>query len=61
MYQYIPLQSTDYLKKISIEINVATDKGNSQNEIGYWRNDEIGVPVQSWLWVRVKLMAWQLS
>ena len=23
--------------------------------------DEIGVAVQSWLWVQVELMAWQLS
>ena len=33
MYRIIPLQSRDYLKKTSIEINVATDEGNSQNEI----------------------------
>ena len=25
----------DYLKKISIQINVATDEGNSRNEIGH--------------------------
>ena len=31
----LSLQSCDYLKKISIKINVATDKGNSQNEIGH--------------------------
>ena len=30
-----------------IEINMATDEGNSQNEIGHWANDEIGVAVQS--------------
>ena len=35
MYQIIPLHSCDYLKKVSIKINVATDKGNSQNEIGH--------------------------
>ena len=31
--QFIPLQSCDYLKKTSIERNVATDEGNSWNEI----------------------------
>ena len=34
-YHIIPLHSRDYLKKTSIQINVATDKGNSQNEIGH--------------------------
>ena len=58
MYQLILLHSCDYLQKISIKINVATDKGNSQNEMSHWTNDEIGVAVQSWLWVRVELMAW---
>ena len=41
MYIYIPLHSCDYLKKISIKINVATDVGNGRNEIG--------IAVQSWL------------
>ena len=50
--------SCDYLKKTSIKINVATDEGNSRNEIEHWTNDEIGVAVQSWLWVWVELMAW---
>ena len=27
--------SCDYLKKVSIKINVATDEGNSRNEIGH--------------------------
>ena len=40
---------------------MATVEGNSRNEIGHWANDEIGLAVQSWLWVRVELMAWQLS
>ena len=31
----MPLQSCDYLKKISFKRNVATDEGNSQNEIGH--------------------------
>ena len=35
MYQFIPLQSCDYLKKISIKINVVIDEGNSQNESGH--------------------------
>ena len=58
MYQLILLHSCDYLQKISIKINVATHKRNSQNEMSHWTNDEIGVAVQSWLWVRVELMAW---
>ena len=58
MYQIIPLHSRDYLKKTSIKINMATDEGNSRNEIEHWTNNEIGVAVQSWLWVRVELMAW---
>ena len=31
----VPLHSRDYLKKISIQINVATDEGNGRNEIGH--------------------------
>ena len=31
----VPLHSCDYIKKISIKINVATDEGNSRNEIGH--------------------------
>ena len=58
MYQIIPLHSRDYFKKTSIKINVATDEGNSRNEIKHWTNDEIGVAVQGWLWVRVEHMAW---
>ena len=53
----LPHDPHDYLKKTSIKINVVTDKGNSQNEIGYWANNEIEVAVQSWLWVRIELMA----
>ena len=36
-----------YLQKISIKINVATDEGNSQNELWHWTKDEIGIAVQS--------------
>ena len=32
---YYPPHSCDYLKKISIKINVATDEGDTRNEI--WR------------------------
>ena len=53
MYQIILLYSRDYLKKISVKINVATHEGNSRNEIEHWANDEIGVAVQSWLSVWV--------
>ena len=48
MDHIIPLHSRDYLKKISIQINVATDESNGRNEIGHQGNDEIGVAVQSW-------------
>ena len=47
------IHSCDYLKKTSIKINVATDKGNTQNEIWHWTNNEIEVAVQNWLWVQV--------
>ena len=33
MYQLIPLHPCDYLNKISIKTKVATDEGNSRNEI----------------------------
>ena len=49
MYQLIPLHPCDYLKKLSIQVNVATDKGNSPNEMWHWTNDETRVAVQSWL------------
>ena len=55
MYQLNPLHSSDYLKKISIKINVATAKGNSWKEMWHWTNDET---VHGCLWVRVELMAW---
>ena len=53
MYQFIPLNSCNYLKKISININVETDEDKSRNEIWHWTNDETGAAVQSWLWVRL--------
>ena len=58
---FIPLHSRDYLNKNSMKTNVVTDEDNSRNEMWHWTNDEIGVAVQSWLWVRVELMAWKLS
>ena len=61
MYQLILLHSCDYLNKNSMKINMVTEEGNSRNEMWHWANEEIGVAVQSWLWVRVELMAWQLS
>ena len=57
MYQMIPLNSRDYLKKTSIKKTVATDEDNNQKEIEHWTNEEIGVHVQSWLWVLDELMA----
>ena len=37
--------------EISLEANVATDKGNGRNDMNTEQKDEIGVAVQSWLWV----------
>ena len=47
MCRIILLHSRDYLKKTSVKLNVATDEGNSRDEIGHRANDEIGVAVQS--------------
>ena len=33
MYEFIPLYSRDYLQKVLVKINVATDEGNSLNEM----------------------------
>ena len=55
---FIPLHSCDYLKKVSVKINVVTDEGNSRNETWHWTNNEIGVTEQSCLWVWVELSAW---
>ena len=52
---WLPL---DYLMEISIKTNMVTNEGNSRNEIGHWANDELGVVVESWLWVWDELMAW---
>ena len=49
MYQFILLHWFDYLNKIPINIKVAADEGNSQNEIWHWANNEIEVAVQSCL------------
>ena len=58
MYQFIPQHSCDYLKKISIKINLETDEGKSRNEIWHWTQDKIRAAAQSWLWVQVELMAY---
>ena len=39
-----------------ININLATDEGNSQSEIWHWTNYETGVAVQRWLWVQGELL-----
>ena len=39
-------------------MNLATDERNSRNEIWHWTNDEIRLTAQSWLLVRVEIMAW---
>ena len=57
MYQLIPLNSCDYLNKTLIKANEVTGEDNSQNEMWHWTNDDIGVAVQSWLWVQVEHMA----
>ena len=49
LYIYIYIYSRDYLKKVSIKINVATGESNNRNEIGHRANNEIGVAIQSWL------------
>ena len=54
--EFIPLHSYDSTNKISIQVNVVTDKGVSQNDIFHWTNDEIGVSVESWFLVQVELM-----
>ena len=48
-------QGTTYTK---LKINLKTDESNSRNEMWHRINDEIGVVLQSWLWVRVQLIAW---
>ena len=55
LQDWLPL---DYLMEISIKTNMATNEGNSRNEIGHWANSELGVVVESWLWVWDELMAW---
>ena len=49
MFQFTPLQSRDYLNKISIKVTVTTEEGNNQNEILHSANYKIGVAVQYWL------------
>ena len=61
MCQFILLHSCDDLKTISVKINVVTEESSRPNEIWHWTNNEIGVAVQSWLWVRVEPMASKLS
>ena len=36
-------------------------KAHIQNEIWHWPNNEIGVAVQSSIWVWVELLVWQLT
>ena len=48
VYQVIPLHSYDYLCKVSIKINVATDEGGkSRMKSDTEEKNEIGVAVQS--------------
>ena len=39
IYTFIYIYTCDYHKKLSIQINVATDEGNSWNEMWHWTND----------------------
>ena len=36
-------------------------KANSWSDMSHWTNNEIEAAVESWLWLRVELMAWKLS
>ena len=47
---WLPLQNLD-------EIDLATDEGNSRNETWDWTKGEIGVALQSSLWVRIEFVA----
>ena len=40
----------------SLKADAATPEGKDRNETCTLKRDEIGVPVQSWLWERVELM-----
>ena len=53
MYQIVLLHSCDYLEKTSIKKTWRMAKSNGWNEMWHWTNDEIGVAVQRWLWMRV--------
>ena len=55
--QYMYMHINIY-KKILIKIDLVNDEGNTWNKIWCYTNDGIGVAVQSWLCVRVELMAW---
>ena len=57
MHQVIILRPCDYLHKVSIKINIATDQGNIQNEQKDEQKDETGVAVQRWFWVQAEVMA----
>ena len=46
MYQVIPLHSCDYLNRLLIKINMATDEDKMKSDPE--QIDEIGVAVQSW-------------
>ena len=47
MYQFIPLHSCDYLKKISIKVKVVTYDDNSWKEIWPSTNDKSVVAVEN--------------
>ena len=53
IYICIPLHSCDYLYKVSIKINKATDKSNSQNEIWHW--------IKRWNWSNSTKLALSVS
>ena len=46
-----------YIYNTSIKTNLATDEGNSRNEICHWTNNETDIAVQSCFWLRVEFMA----
>ena len=55
--QLIQQHSCDYLRKTSVNETWRLIKANSRNEMWHWTNNEIGVAIESWLWVRVEHMA----
>ena len=53
---------THVITSIKFKLNKRGDwQRQTRNEPWHWTNDEVWVAVQSWFWVPVELMAWELS